>query len=166
MGWISPWAIWDKASQTYKMFDDRTAVPAWTFPSLSGTVTLETVTDKHVVFCSRDTLAHTDTSNKALFSLPANAVIVDVICHITTAFNDSGTDKLNVGITSGDPDEYVDDLDCSATGVNRCGDAADMPATGRGDVGSSSITVLGKYTGQNGDASAGAATIEILWTVV
>jgi len=124
-----------------------------------------TATNEHVLFCSRNTVAYTDTTNKTLFVLPANAVIVDVICHVTTAFNDSGADSLDVGTTVADPDEYVDALDCANVGVNRCGDAADMPATARGSVGGSSVTVLGKYTGANADATAGAATVEIIWTV-
>lgn len=163
MGWISPWALWDKVSQTYKIFDTNT--PAWTFPSLSGTVTLETVTDKHVTFVSRDTMDYNDTSNKTLFTLPANAVIVDVICHVTVLFNGSGNDNLNIGTTTGDPDEFVDNLDCSSAGVNRCGDNADMPVAARGTVGASAITVLGKYVDQNSNASAGTVTIEILWTI-
>lgn len=145
---------------------DDFKITADDFELLAGSdIGVENATNEHVLFCSRNTVAYTDTTNKTLFVIPANANIVDVICHITTAFNDSGTDVLDVGTTSGDPDEYVDALNCSSAGVNRCGDAADMPATARGDVGGSSITVLGKYTGQNGDASAGAATIEIIWTV-
>lgn len=128
-------------------------------------INVATATNEHVVFVSRNTLAYTDTTNKTLCVIPANADIIDVVCRVTTLFNGSGNDNLDVGTTSGDPDEFVDNLDCSSTGVNRTGDAADMPITALGDVGGASITVLGKYTDQNADASAGAATIEIYWTI-
>ncbi len=145
---------------------DDFAFKANSFELLAGSeINVETATNEHAVFISRNTLAYTDTTNKTLFVLPANAVILDVILHVTTVFNDSGTDVIDVGTTAGDPDEYVDALDASSASVNRCGDNSDMPATARGSVGGSAVTVLGKYTGQNANADAGAATIEILWTI-
>lgn len=45
------------------------------------------------------------------------------------------------------------------------GDGADMPDAGRGDVGTSDIIVLCKYTGGTGDATAGAATLIVEYVV-
>lgn len=159
---LSPWAFYDEDTGEYKIANGSGIV--WTWPPVSGTIGLSR-TGSLLVFVARGTLAHTDTSNKTLFSLPANAVILDVILHVTTLFDDTGTDVLDVGTTVGDPDEYVDALACGAVGVNRCGDNGDMPATARGSVGGSAVTVLGKYTGQNSNAAQGAATIEIIYTI-
>ncbi len=128
-------------------------------------IAVENATNHSMVFCSRNTMAYTDTTNKTLFVIPANADIIDVICHVTTAFDGSGTDRMNVGTTSGDPDEFVDSLACQTEGINRCGDASDMPHGARGDVGGGAITVLGKYVDQNSNSANGLATIEIWWTI-
>lgn len=124
----------------------------------------ESATNAHTVFCSRNTLAYTDTSNKTMFVIPANAVIIDWWLDITTLFNGT-TPQIVVGTTSADPDEYVDDIAAGTAGMNRCGDASDMPDSGRGSVGTSAITVLGKFKVAGGTPSQGAATFEMLWTL-
>jgi len=110
------------------------------------------------VFQSRATVSYTDTSAKTLFTIPAGADIIGIIVDVTTAFNDSGTDLLDIG-TSSDGDYFKNDLDVSSVGQTMTG------WSHLGDVGSSDITVTATYTGQNGDASAGQATVIFLWTV-
>lgn len=127
-------------------------------------------TNEGVVFTLYNTVAYTDTSNKTMGVVPANANVIDAQLVVTTAFNSSGTDALDCGTTSGDPDEYVDNLDASAAGMNRAGDAADMPiAPGAGeiptDVGGSDITVLCKFTQSVADATAGAATFVLHYII-
>jgi hypothetical protein len=56
------------------------------------------------VGCDTTTLAFGDTSPKAMFTLPANAVVNCVRVTIDTTFN--GTPTLSVG-TSGTPSKYV-----------------------------------------------------------
>lgn len=137
-----------------------------TFTVRSGSkVNPENATNAGAVFAGTNSVAYTDTANKTMFVIPANADIIDWTFDVTTLFDDSTTDVVDCGTTSGDPDEYVDALDSSAAGVNRMGDNADMPDAGRGDVGASDITVLCKYTGGTGDASAGAATLIIEYIV-
>lgn len=126
-------------------------------------INVETATNEHVLFVSRNTVAYTDTTNKTLFVLPANAVIVDVILSVDTLFDDTGTDVLDVGTTVGDPDEYIDAQDVSSAAVVRMGASGTMP-NASGSVGGASVTVLGKYTGQNANASGGSATVTIFWT--
>ena len=58
---------------------------------------------------------YTDIVEKALFLLPHGAVVLDVQVDVTTAFNDSGTDLLEVGVV-GDPDAILNDLDLSFAG--------------------------------------------------
>lgn len=160
-GWISPYAFQDNALSADAL--GRAAMQ-------DGFLTNEkhnkgNATNSYTLFVSRNTIAYTNTTNKTLFVLPADAIIIDVILHVTTAFNSSGTDAVDVGYTAGDPDEYVDALDCSSAGINRCGDAADMPVAARGDIGSSDVTVLGKFTQSVADATAGEAVVEIIWAL-
>jgi len=121
-------------------------------------------TNSGLIFACENTVAFGDTANKTICVIPANANIVDITFWVSTAFDDSGTDLIACGTTSGDPDEYVDDLAGGTAGINRMGDAADM-VIAMADVGASDITVLCKYTGQNANATAGAARLAILYTV-
>ncbi len=136
-----------------------------TFTVLAGSkVTAQNATNAGMVFAAYNTLAYTNTTNKTMFVIPANADIVDIMFVVSTAFDDTGTDVVACGTTGDDPDEYVDDLDVSSAGLSRMGDLAGM-VIANGDVGSSDITVLCKYTGQNGDSSAGAANLTILYRI-
>jgi len=129
----------------------------------SANISHASATNAGPVFVSVNTVAYTDSTAKDLFVLPADADIVDVVVIVDTAFDDSGTDLLNVG-WSADPDALVDDHNVASAGVSRMGSGATMPYANIGDVGSSDLTITGSYTGQNGDASAGSATIYIYWT--
>lgn len=139
--------------------------------NLGGDVTLaagyqiiaENGTNAGVVFAAENTLAYTDVTSKTMFVLPANSDIVDTLWVVSTAFNDSGTDTIDCGTSpQADPDDYVDGYDGSSATVNRLGDGADMPSGVLGDVGSSNVTVVCLYTGQNSNASAGAGRL-IIW---
>ena len=59
---------------------------------------------------------YTDIVAKELFVLPVGAKILDVKVVVTTAFNDSGKDLLEVGV-SGDPDAILNDVDLSVAGA-------------------------------------------------
>jgi len=127
-----------------------------------GNIRPAAATASAVVFCLQNTVAYTDTTNKTLGVIPANAKIVDVWVNVTTAFDDTGTDLLNVGSTSGDPDEWVDAASVAATGLVRAGSGATYPVDAF-TIGASNVTVYGKYVGQNSNAAAGAANVCILY---
>ena len=90
--------------------------------------------------------------------IPANSQIVSVDVNVETAFNDSGSDILEIG-SSADTDLYVNDTAISAAGSIAMGTAA-LCANWK-DIGTSDIRVGYIYNGQNNDASAGAATVTI-----
>jgi hypothetical protein len=90
--------------------------------------------------------------------IPANSQIVSVDVNVETAFNDTGSDILEVG-SSADTDLYVNDTDISAVGSIAMGTAA-LCANWK-DIGTSDIRVGYIYNGANNDASAGAATVTI-----
>ena len=98
--------------------------------------------------------AATDTS----VVIPANSQIVRIDVNVETAFNDSGTDILEVG-SSADTDLYVNDVSIAAIGKIAMGTAA-LCANWK-DIGSSDIRVGYIYNGANNDADAGAATVTI-----
>lgn len=109
---------------------------------------------------ARATLAYTDTTAKTLFTLPAGAIIVDWILNVTTAFNDSGTDQVNIGIT-GTAAKFASALDVSSAGLKTTG----VVAAEIGAVQAAATPVLGIFAGQNANASAGAMTIMALYYV-
>ena len=90
--------------------------------------------------------------------IPANSQIVRIDVNVETAFNDSGTDILEVG-SSADTDLYVNDVSIAAVGKIALGTAA-LCANWK-DIGTSDIKIGYIYNGANNDASAGAATVTI-----
>ena len=90
--------------------------------------------------------------------IPANSQIVSIEVNVETAFNDSGSDLLEVG-SSADTDLYVNDVSIAAIGKIALGTAA-LCANWK-DIGTTDIVVGYIYNGANNDASAGAATVTI-----
>ena len=90
--------------------------------------------------------------------IPANSQIVRIDVNVETAFNDSGSDILEIG-SSADTDLYVNDVSIAAIGKIALGTAA-LCANWK-DIGTSDIRVGYIYNGANNDASAGAATVVI-----
>ena len=90
--------------------------------------------------------------------IPANSQIVSIEVNVETAFNDSGSDLLEVG-SSADTDLYVNDVSIAAIGKIALGTAA-LCANWK-DIGTTDIVVGYIYNGANDDASAGAATVTV-----
>jgi hypothetical protein len=61
-----------------------------------------------------------DTTAKNLFKLPKGAVIVAWIVNVVTAFNSSGTDLLDIGV-SGTAARFANDIDVSSAGQKLTG---------------------------------------------
>ncbi len=95
--------------------------------------------------------------------LPANARVIGGGVTIKTAFNDSGTDTLDVGFRDGsatdDPNAYATLLDLSAVGFI----ALDELAATTNVINTSDTIVTWTYNGQNNNASAGEAYLDILY---
>lgn len=99
-------------------------------------------------------IAYSDTTAKKLFTLPKGAEIVAWQVNVKTAFNDSGTDLLDIG-DGVSANHFADNLNVSAVGQSQTGFDADelaVPLTAE-------TAVQATFTGQNTDASAGSATI-------
>lgn len=107
-----------------------------------------------VVQVARATLAYTDTVAKALFTIPAGAIIIDWIINVGTVFNDTGTDQVNIGV-SGTAAKFASALDVSSTGLKTSG----VVAAEIGAVQAAAAPVLGIYAGQNANPSTGAMSI-------
>lgn len=91
--------------------------------------------------------------------MPAGSTIVSGGVHVTTAFNGSGTDLLDVGFigSTTDADGYATLLQLNAVGYIEL----DELATTTNIQGTVSHTVTCLYTDQNSNATAGAATVVI-----
>lgn len=104
-------------------------------------------------------LTYLDTTAKVLFTLPKGAVLLAMYAKIKTAFNDTGTDLLDIG-DAADNARLVNDqsLATAATSlvaltVLLAGRLSDtLTITGEYEV-------VGKYIGANSDASAGVVEI-------
>jgi hypothetical protein len=105
---------------------------------------------------SRNTFAYTDTTDKTLFVIPANANICGITLNVQTAFDDSGTNVVDIG-KSGTTNHFVNDLSVTAAGQTVTG------WSNLGDVGTSDITVVAKYVGQTADATNGQAELFMFW---
>lgn len=97
--------------------------------------------------------------------LPANAIVIGGGVMVTTGFNDSGTDTLDVGFKDGsstdDPNGYATLLDLSAVGFI----ALDELAATTNIMQTSACTVTCIYNGQNNNASAGAGEVVITYVL-
>lgn len=116
----------------------------------------------NVVLSQKGTIAYTDDGTAvAIGTIPANSQIIEIYVDVTTPFDGTGTDLVDLGDGS-TANLYADNLDvASAARVLASSDASQLAELA--DVGTSDVTVYATYTDSNGDAAAGAATITILY---
>jgi hypothetical protein len=96
---------------------------------------------------------------KSLFKIPPAARVLAIYTDITTAFDDTGTDLLNVG-TAADASRFASAVDLSSKTwlqptILNPGQQPDRPTE-----------VLGTYTGQNTNATAGGVTVYMMYATV
>ena len=136
-------------------------IKAGTIPNTTGTTAGTDIKNTGQVLMSQSFSFAYSTEGSATDTtvvIPANSQIVSVDVNVETAFNDSGSDLLEVG-SSADTDLYVNDTVISAIGSIAMGTAA-LCANWK-DIGTTDIVVGYIYNGANNDASAGAATVTI-----
>jgi hypothetical protein len=97
-------------------------------------------------------------ADQVVATIPAGSQIVDVILNVVTANDDTGTATVSVG-TSGSATAFVPSTSVKSAGTTR-GTLTNSAAT---DVGTSDIQVLADFTAQNGNGTAGAATVTVLY---
>lgn len=112
-----------------------------------------------MIQAQRHDVRWTDTTATTLFTLPADAVPIDIKVDVPTAFTDSGTDLLDIGIT-GTANHFLNDLDVAATG-RKAPTLANLGVS----IGSSPVNVTATFIGQNTNAGAGRAVITVLYLV-
>jgi len=136
-------------------------IKAGTIPNTTGTTAGTDIKNTGQVLMSQSFSFAYSTEGSATDTtvvIPANSQIVSVDVNVETAFNDSGSDLLEVG-SSADTDLYVNDVSIAAIGKIALGTAA-LCANWK-DIGTTDIVVGYIYNGANNDASAGAATVTI-----
>jgi hypothetical protein len=114
---------------------------------------------KKITFASEDVAV-------VVGELPPYASVVSGGVHIVTAFNDSGTDLLDVGLASTygvteNTDAFATDLDLSAVGfiaLDELGATTNIMQT-------TPARVVATYTGSNNNASAGVAYVVVGFVV-
>lgn len=113
--------------------------------------------ESQAVFALRGTVGFGDDGSPVTLGvLPAGSDVVGITVDVTTAFDDTGTDQLDVG-KSGTGTHFKSNLDVSSTGQTTTG------WSNLGDVGTSNVTVIAQYDGANGDAAAGSATVTVFY---
>ena len=120
-------------------------------PLLSSSIQVTNTIGRYSLLNS---VARTDTANKVVGMLPANAVLLDIQLHYGTASNAGTTATVSCGKTSGTPTEYINAADVKTAAVLvRAGSGATMPYAGLGAVGTADSPVYCKYA-ETGGASA------------
>lgn len=102
-----------------------------------------------------------NTTAKNLFVIPANSQIIDFYVDVLTAFNSTGTDLLDIGV-SGTAQLFADDLVVSAAG-RLLGSSKSTKLLNYDDTGATQITVQGLYKQSVADASTGNARVTIVY---
>ena len=136
-------------------------IKAGTIPVTTGTTAGTDIKNTGQVLMSQSfSFAYTTegSATDTTVVIPANSQIVSIEVNVETAFNDSGSDLLEVG-SSADTDLYVNDVSIAAIGKIALGTAA-LCANWK-DIGTTDIVVGYIYNGANNDADAGAATVTI-----
>ncbi len=100
-------------------------------------------------------VTYQDTVAKSLFSLPSGATPLLAIVQTEVAFNDSGTDILNLGVDQ--DDDYL------AAGVSLASVGGQMVVFNQSPEFGRQVGVIGRYAGQNGDATAGRAVVNLVF---
>lgn len=97
--------------------------------------------------------------------IPAGASVIGGGVHVITAFNDTGTDTLDVGFRDGsttdDPDGYATIMDLSAVGfiaLDALSGTANIQQT-------ADAIVTCRYNGENNNADAGVADVIVTYVV-
>jgi len=104
------------------------------------------------------TLTYLDnTKTIELFTLPASARILRFMVDVETAFDDTGTDLLDIG-KIGLPEFFAADINVAvATQII-------VEQYELGSIGERLITVTAVYAGQNSNATAGKAHISCIYS--
>jgi hypothetical protein len=91
-------------------------------------------------------------------TIPSGAVLLTALSGavVTTVFNDSGTDLLDIGVSSND-DLFATDLDVSSLGFKACDESVAEALF------SADTVVTATYTGQNANATTGSAEVVIAY---
>jgi hypothetical protein len=115
---------------------------------------------QQMVHYIRKTISYTNTTAVTVGKIPAGSVIVTSMSGIvvTTAFNDSGTDVIDVGYsTDSGTNNLATAVDVSALGFKPLDEAvADQLLA-------ADYEIKAVFTGQNGNASAGAGEVVICY---
>ena len=112
------------------------------------------------VVSQANTLAYTDAGvAKNLFVIPANSQILEIYVDVITAFNSSGTDLVDVGV-SGTSDLFASALDVSSQ-ARKLGSSSASKLTNYVNTGATQITVQATYSQSVADSTAGSARITI-----
>jgi len=117
------------------------------------------VNNSSVKLIEKKTITYSDASGAVnILQLPASAVIWSIKVEVTTLFNGSGTDLLDIGVT-GTGNYYKDNLDISGAGWTTTMDG-NIPNKMAG-----STQIIAQYFDQNTDASAGSLDIYIEYSL-
>jgi hypothetical protein len=110
------------------------------------------------VFAIKKDIVFGNTTDTEIGFLPPNAYITNITIDVITAFDDTGTDLLNVGKT-GTTNAFVSALDVAATGRK----APTILLGGVVQSATEPTKVTAKYTGQNANAAAGKASVCVMY---
>lgn len=107
-----------------------------------------------------NTLAYTNTTSKALFTIPAGAYIVSWTLNVTTLFDSDGTDLVDIGIT-GTAEKFAANVDVATTGLKSSG----IVAAQIGVVQASAQPVLGIYAAGGSAATQGSMIVAVTFYI-
>lgn len=109
----------------------------------------------------RKRITYLNTTATTIGVIPAGASVIGGGVHIITAFNDSGTDTIDVGFIGGttDADGYATLLAATAVGFIALDELAATTNIQQSVV----TTVTAQYNGQNSNATAGVADVIIMY---
>ena len=107
-------------------------------------------------------VVHTDDGTELTVGyVPAGSVVINARAEVTEAFNDGGTDQIDIGYAA-DPDEFCVNLDVSSTGTKL--DATTFNAAAN-KVFTSDTEIVCQYDGSSSDATAGVAYVIVEYVV-
>lgn len=115
-----------------------------------------------VIVTQTNTIVFTDTT-KTMFVLPARSQIIDFYIDVTTAFNATTTNTLDIG-TAADPDAFAV-TEPLGTVARELGSGTPAVLAGYADVGADDVTVQATYNQTGTAPTTGAARVTVVYAV-
>ncbi len=145
----------------YTHFDRISAVNGYSVGRKGAEVAV--ISPDRYLYVAKGAITYSGGATQDIATLPANSLVLEVILHITTAFNGTGA-TIDIG-DSGDIDRFIANADVAEGSVGFVRSSKTSAAGAHGHLYSTATTVQAAVNAGTG-GTQGAATVYVLYAKV